>query len=303
VLLFFIDGLGVGEDDEDRNPLATGELPSLRLTRTQRPSATIGSPAMAHGLDASLGVPGLPQSATGQTSILTGVNAPAAMGKHISGFPGPRLKAILQEHSILKRVREAGRTSSFLNAFGPRFFEAPETKRRLSATTLATLASGSPFRTWNDLLEGRAVVHDLTHWRMREWGFDLPLRTPEEAGVIIAQEASLLDFTLFEYFETDRAGHDQDRQRGMRCLADIDRALQVALGRLDLQSTSVIVVSDHGNLEDLGVKTHTLNPAFFALWGSWAPTWEPMRLTDIVPLIWDALGFSEDGGGTATAGA
>jgi len=111
------------------------------------------------------------------------------------------------------------------------------------------------------------------------------------------------DFALFEYFETDRAGHDQDRQRAMRCLGDVDRALQVALGRLDLQSTSVIVVSDHGNVEDLRVKTHTLNEAFFALWGSWRPAWEPRRLTDIVPLIWEALGFTQGDGGAVSAGA
>jgi len=302
VLLFFIDGVGVGEDDADQNPLATGEFPSLRLTRSQSPYATVGPPALAHGLDASMGVPGLPQSATGQTSILTGVDAPAAMGKHISGFPGPQLKAIIQQHSILKRVREAARTATFLNAFGPRFFETPETMRRLSATTLATMASGAPFRTWVDLLEGRAVVHDLTHWRMREWGFDLPLRTPEEAGTIIAQEASLQDFALFEYFETDRAGHDQDRPRAMRCLGDIDRALQAALAHLDLRSTTVIVVSDHGNVEDLRAKTHTMNAAFFAIWGSWRPAWEPRRLTDIVPLIWEALGFSQGDGGAVSAG-
>ncbi len=304
VLLFFIDGVGVGDNDPDRNPLASGEFPTLRLTRTLRPYATIGDPTLAQdGLDASMGVPGLPQSATGQTSILTGVNAPAAMGKHISGFPGPHLRSILEQHSVLKRIREAGRSASFLNAFGPRFFEAPETKRRLSATSLATLASGAPFRTWTDLLEGRAVVHDLTHWRMREWGFDLPLRTPEEAGVIIAQEAMGQDFSLFEYFETDRAGHDQDRPRAVRCLADIDRALQAALERLDLRSTTVVVVSDHGNVEDLSVKTHTLNPAFFTLWGSWVPSWEPKSLIDIVPLIWGALGLSGEASRAPTAGA
>jgi len=306
VLLFFIDGLGVGEDDPDRNPLATGEFPSLRLTRTQRPEGTVGSPIVARGLDASMGVQGLPQSATGQTSILTGVNAPAVMGKHISGFPGPQLRGILERHSILKRIREAGRTASFLNAFAPRVFEAAENKRRLSATSLATLASGAPFRTWSDLLERRAVVHDLTHWRMREWGYDLPLRAAEEAGAIIADETAQLDFALFEYFETDRAGHDQDRPRAMRCLADLDRALQAALERLDLQSTTVIVASDHGNLEDGLVKTHTLNPAFFAIWGSWAPAWEPQRLTDIAPLIWEALGLPRGIGGDSegvTAGA
>ncbi len=301
VLLFFIDGVGVGDDDPDRNPLAAGEFTTLRLTQTQTPVSRTGPPAMARGLDASLGVPGLPQSATGQTTILTGVNAPAAMGKHISGFPGPSLRAILEEHSILKRLRESGLTASFLNAFGPRFFEMAETKRRLSATSLATMASGAPFRTWADLLEGRAVVHDLTHWRVREWGYDVPMRTAEEAGVIIAQEVMKQDFSLFEYFETDRAGHDQDRDRAMRCLSDLDRTLQVVLGRLTPESTTLIVASDHGNLEDAHVKTHTRNPALFTLWGRWAPSWEPTRLTDIVPLIWDALGRPPGSGDRATA--
>jgi hypothetical protein len=301
VLLFFIDGVGVGEDDPARNPLASDEFRTLRLTKTQRPVSDSGSPALAYGLDASLGVPGLPQSATGQTTILTGVNAPAAMRKHISGFPGPSLKPILAEHSILKRVREAGLRASFLNAFGPRFFEMAETQRRLSATSLATMASGAPFRTWADLLEGRAVVHDLTHWRVREWGYDLPLRSAEEAGAIIAREAAKQDFSLFEYFETDRAGHDQDLERARRCLSDLDRTLNVALKRLDPSSMTVIVASDHGNVEDVSVKTHTLNPAFFALWGAWTPSRQPAALTDLVPLIWEALGRPAAGAPTAAA--
>ena len=295
VLLFFIDGIGVGEDDPDVNPLATGAFPTLHLTRTQSPRARVGEPVLARGLDAGLGVPGLPQSATGQTAILTGVNAPRILGRHVSGFPGPTLRAVLESESILKRVRGAGREASFLNAFGPRFFETEATRRRLSATTLATMASGARIRTWDDLLEGKAVVHDLTHWRMREWGYDLPLRTPEEAGAIIAQESMTQDFALFEYFETDRAGHDQDHARAARCLADLDLALETALSRIDLDETTVIVASDHGNLEDMSVKTHTKNPAIFAMWGTWKPAWEPERLTDLAPLAWEAMGLPASG--------
>jgi len=297
-LLFFVDGIGVGEDDPDLNPLATGEFPSFHLTRSARPVASVGPPALAYGLDACLGVPGLPQSATGQTSILTGVNAPEVMGRHVSGFPGPTLRALLERHSILKQVRESGKSASFLNAFGPRFFEAPETARRLSATSLATLASGAPFRTWTDLVEGRAVVHDLTHWSMRAHGFDLPERDPKEAGAIIAREASSLDFALFEYFETDRAGHDQDRERAMRCLGDLDKALETVLANTDLTRSVVVVASDHGNLEDASTHTHTRNPAFFAAWGNVAGLPRPERLTDLVPFLLGAIG-----GGPARARA
>src|SRR6266850_269082 len=253
VLLFFIDGIGVGSSDPERNPLATG-----------------------------------------QTAILTGVNAPAVMGHHLSGFPGPTLRRVLFEHSILKQVRERGRSATFLNAFRPEYFEMPHAQRRLSATSLATLASGARFRSWEDLLEGRAVTHDLTHWRMRERGYELPERTPEEAGAIIAEEAMQNDLSLFEYFETDRAGHAQDRERAMRCLGDLNRALETVLDRADLGRLTVMVVSDHGNLEDLTVKTHTLNPAIFAAWGP--ATGEPdavtpRRLTDIAPFTLHMLGL------------
>jgi hypothetical protein len=292
VLLFFIDGLGVGTDEPDVNPLASGDFPTLTLTASRQPASRSGLvPVLAHGVDASLGVPGLPQSATGQTSILTGVNAPAVMGRHVSGFPGPTLRAILAEHSILKRIRDAGRSAGFLNAYGTTFFQTEPSRRRLSATSLATIASGSPFRTFEDLIEGRAVVHDLTHWRMRERGYDIPLRTPEEAGAIIAEQAMLQDFSLFEYFETDRAGHDQDRERAMRCLGDLDRALQVVLSGVDLSVMTVLVVSDHGNVEDGRVKTHTLNPAFFAAWGAVDGMAMPERLTDLAPIVFRTLGI------------
>jgi 2,3-bisphosphoglycerate-independent phosphoglycerate mutase len=279
----------VGEDDPTRNPLATGEFPTLSLTHTLKPSSSVGPPAIAHGLDACLGVAGLPQSATGQTSILTGVNAPKVMGRHVSGFPGPTLRSVIEKHSILKRVREAGGTASFLNAFGPGFFQMPEASRRLSATSLATLSAGAPFRTWADLLEGRAVVHDLTHWRMRDRGYDLPLRLAEEAGAIVARESARQDFALFEYFETDRAGHDQDRDRAMRCLADLSRALETTLAGIDLDRHLVVVASDHGNLEDLATKTHTRNPAFFAAWGNVEGLADPECLTDLAPLILRAI--------------
>lgn len=294
VLLFFIDGIGVGSDDPDRNPLATGEFPTLRLTETMTPESRVGPPRAAWGVDAALGVPGLPQSATGQTAILTGVNAPMIMGHHMSGFPGPTLRRVLFEHSVMKKIRERGLSATFLNAFRPEYFEMAHAQRRLSATSLATLASGARFRSWEDLLEGRAVTHDLTHWKVRERGYDLPMRTPEEAGAIIGDEAMQNDFSLFEYFETDRAGHAQDRERAMHCLGDLNRALETVLGRVDLGVLTVLVVSDHGNLEDMTVATHTRNPAIFAMWGPDAGESAavlPRQLTDIAPFTLRALGI------------
>ena len=135
-------------------------------------------------------------------------------------------------------------------------------------------------------------MHDLTHWRMRERGYDIPLRPAAEAGEIIAREAMRLDFALFEYFETDRAGHDRDRERARRCLRDLDRALDTVLRTVDLETTTVLVASDHGNLEDASVRTHTLNPAYFAAWGSGAKRngASVRALTDLAPLAMRLLG-------------
>jgi hypothetical protein len=292
VLLFFIDGIGVGLDEPAVNPLASEAWPALRLTKGFTPhSSAAGNPAFAGGLDASLGVPGLPQSATGQTAILTGVNAPAALGRHVSGFPGPALQEILRSHSLFQTLTEAGQSATFLNAFGPRFFENADgadptrPRRRLSATTLAAMAGGGPIRNWDDLARGRAVAHDLTHWRMRDYGFDLAPRAAGEAGAILARETMRNDFSLFEYFETDKAGHAQDAAAAARCLTDLNAALEAVLAGVDLRETLVLVASDHGNLEDSRVKTHTLNPAFFTAWGALDGLPVPESLVGIAPLV------------------
>ncbi|HMK39180.1 MAG TPA: metalloenzyme, partial [Bacteroidota bacterium] len=87
VLMLFLDGVGIGVKDPHVNPLFAarmtalralfgGELPSLGRRRISR------GPATVLPLDATLGVPGLPQSGTGQASLFTGINGAALAGKH-----------------------------------------------------------------------------------------------------------------------------------------------------------------------------------------------------------------------------
>ena len=84
VLLVFVDGVGIGPDDEDLNPFvracARGLIPTLQGLMGGTP-ATLTQPradspgASVFPLDATLGVEGVPQSGTGQAALLTGVNA------------------------------------------------------------------------------------------------------------------------------------------------------------------------------------------------------------------------------------
>src|SRR5215217_9193982 len=105
VLLIFIDGVGIGTRGP-HNPLDGLESEFFSIFEGEEPRLPFeGRMAVT---DTRLGVAGLPQSATGQTAILTGVNASKLIGRHLHGYPSPRLKQALSEHSIYKRIIARG---------------------------------------------------------------------------------------------------------------------------------------------------------------------------------------------------
>jgi hypothetical protein len=94
LLFLFLDGVGLGTDNPMINPFAGAAMPNLRSLLGGQPlvasAAPIESPrATLLPLDACLGVPGAPQSATGQATLLTGRNVPAELGYHYGPKPNP----------------------------------------------------------------------------------------------------------------------------------------------------------------------------------------------------------------------
>ncbi len=269
-ILFFIDGFGWGGDDPAVNPQHAYGGDLLRLPPVA--AAADGPVPLPRGgwarpIDAVLGVPGVPQSATGQTTLLTGVNAQAAIGKHLTGFPNDALRAILLEHSVLKQVVGLGHTACFLNAFRDPFFDFPrERQLRYSATTVANLAADLPFFRPEDIVAGRSIYQEFTNADLRARGFAVPLLTPEAAGRVLGEAAGRHDFVLFEYFQSDKAGHSAEHARVGGELAKLDAFLGVAL---DAKPADVLLVicSDHGNLEDVTTRRHTVNPVPLMAWG------------------------------------
>ncbi|MGE5529754.1 MAG: hypothetical protein ACM3X6_11520 [Patescibacteria group bacterium] len=300
MILIFLDGVGLGSSDPDRNPLAShGVMPWLervmgrRLLRGELPFWCAGGGGAA--ADAVLGVPGLPQSATGQATLLTGVNAQALLGRHQNGFPGPRLRRLLEERSIFRQLREAGCTGTFANAFTAEYFAAVATGRwRHSATTLSALAGGVRLRFLRELLAGLAVYQDITRETLRERGYDVPLTGPDEAGSCLIRIASAFDFTLFEYFQTDAAGHSRDMDLARARLGQVDRFLAGVMARADPASELIVVASDHGNIEDLGVRTHTANSVPVLAWGCGARGFLEglVRLDQVAPRIVETLNMT-----------
>jgi 2,3-bisphosphoglycerate-independent phosphoglycerate mutase len=304
VFLCFIDGVGLGADDAAVNPLVLARMPALRSLLGGRPLVRGAVPWTAPGLkvvatDPRLDVPGLPQSATGQTAIFTGQNAAQAIGRHLHAYPTPNLRAMLEVHSIFKQVKALGRRGTFLNAFGPQFFTwvaegqplHPDRRYRPSASTVAALAAGvEAFRSIEQLQAGQAVAFDIDHAVMRERGYALPMLDPAEAGRRAARIAGDHDFTLYEHFLTDKAGHARDMAEAIRVLERLDAFLGGLLEALP-PDVLLVITSDHGNIEDLSVKSHTLNDVATILKGPGAEAAaERIRsLTDITPAIIAAI--------------
>jgi len=265
VLLFFIDGLGIGSRGP-QNPLdGLEDAEPLAIFRDEIPRAF--QEGIVVPTDSSLGVEGRPQSASGQTTILTGVNVPARLGYHKQGFPNSAMLEILREQSIFLQLTRAGVSPiTFANTYTERFFD--ERPRWVSATTAAVEAAGVPFRTVTDLKAGRAVYQDFTNAMLIERNEDVTPRTAEEAAVVLASITAQNRFTLYEYFITDKVGHLQDGTRAKTVLLDLAKLVRELLNLIDLNRTSVILTSDHGNIEDLSTRNHTLNQVPTIVWGA-----------------------------------
>lgn len=292
VLLIFIDGLGLGDNDAAKNPFVRFPTPFLTWLYGKPLTKDLGGiytkKACLAPLDTLLGVAGLPQSATGQTALFTGVNAPMVMGQHVHAFPGPRLTELIKEYGMMKELLTEGYKVTSANMYTPDYMElVAKRKRRHSATTLLVLTAGLPLRSVAELEQGKAVYQDITNEMLPLLGVEnIPVIAPDLAGRRLAALAEQHDFTLFEYFQTDRAGHKMNWPAAEKIVGELDEFLG-ALYHAMPQDMLVIVTSDHGNFEDFSVKTHTYNkvPAMFFGERGMAITDEIQDLTHIKPAI------------------
>jgi hypothetical protein len=292
-VIVFLDGVGLGDADFEANPFMHVRM-QLGLTLfglphfTREVAGTITDRAALLGLDASLGVPGLPQSATGQTTILTGQNAPALLGEHYGPYPNQPLYDLLAAHSLFKILLEAQRPVAYANAYPDRFLDRIQRgKGRLSANTHAALMAGLKLRGREDLQQGQAVAALLSNDFWPEPEVELPPLNAYQAGRQLAALAQNYTLTFFEFWYSDLLGHKMEREESLTVLADLDRFFLGLLDGLDLEDSLLLVVSDHGNFEDWTTKKHTTNPALTLLAGQGAPQLAPQlhTLTDIKPAL------------------
>lgn len=295
VLFLFLDGVGIGAREPDSNPFARASLPVLTQLLGGIPYADEprleGPSALVIPLDATLSVEGMPQSGTGQTTLFTGVNAPALLGEHYGPYPDERLGMLL-EYNIFHHLQALGKKVAFANAYPAIFFDRMDrgTDRR-SATAQAAGLANVPYRSAADVREGRGVSASLTNERWPQPGDNLPVVSARQAGRNLARLARDYDFTLFEFFLTDVAGHRPARMSAVTILERIDEFVGGILAEFDLAEGLLFITSDHGNIEDSSTRRHTRNPVPAILAGA-----ERHRvaarlhsLADVTPALVDLL--------------
>ncbi len=274
VAVLFTDGVGIGARDPAVNPLCTGEY---LLSQFDDGSGTKLPPGVTRFItDTTFGVEGRPQSASNQTAIFTASPAPLRIGRHVLGYPNAELAELLAQESIVKRVVAAGRTATFANAYPVDYLDALKLPHRAgpspsevaipakylrrlkaSASQLAMAAGGVELRTFDDARAGSGLTHDIDGAVAARRGVSVPRHTARSAAQVFWSLAA--DFTLFEHYLADEAGHAKDFEAATHALSTFDAfAREVIAQRPD--DAQVLICSDHGNVEDLSVRNHTRNP-------------------------------------------
>lgn len=285
LLFIFLDGVGLGEDNPVTNPFVRARMPNIekilgghRLIANGHHSSMESDFYLAKTeratllpLDARLGIEGIPQSATGQASLLTGINVSARLGIHEGPKPTPPIIELIHNGTLFTQLIEHGRNALLLNAFPPRYFESIEVGYRIPGViALSANQAGIPLKTMTDLIEGNAISADFTAsgWRSHLGLINTPELNNVQAGERLNRLADTSDLSVFEYWITDMAGHHQDMQSACSILETLDDVIGSLLNSWDDQDSLILLTSDHGNLEDLSTRHHTLNDVPLLLIGS-----------------------------------
>ncbi|MCY3935563.1 MAG: alkaline phosphatase family protein [Chloroflexi bacterium] len=301
ILLFFVDGIGLGEDDERTNPFSSAHLPTLHRISGGRRWLKGQGPwqsewARMWATDAQMGVPGRPQSASGQAALLSGCNVPAYLGEHYGPRPDARIRQLLRRRNLFLRFASCGMRVATWEAYPPSFYQALDRGRRLPASLqYAALVAGLQLRNAEDLRRGEALPGDFTGaaWR-QHFDAEFPTLTRKEAGMRLARLARDYDFSMFSYWWTDVVGHRGDLAQAVAQLELLDDVLAGLLAEWNREEDTLILTSDHGNLEAMDHGKHTENEIPTLVYGAGRDAFrEPISLQDIAPAIEKIAGIAE----------
>lgn len=303
LIFIFLDGVGIGLAAKSNPFFAAGaDYLCFYENGLLLPD---GTPIKA--IDARLGVDGMPMSATGQTSLFTGINVPRIYNQHKDSYPDRSMRKIIKENNIFTRLKKKRLNVQFLNAYpeSSHFFTPDHVKilddgefqfsaafksqsrNSLSVTTCMLLSSFTTPFSEKDILREKALYHDYSNQSLIERGLNLPVFSPEKAAEIIFNTSRDYDLLLYEFFQTDLYGHGFEIDRCEELIYNLNRLIKQLIAFLDREKDTLLITSDHGNLEDILTPLHTLNPVPLLTWGckSHELREDIKSLSDITPVV------------------
>lgn len=291
LIFAFIDGLGIGKKED--NP--------VYATKTHILADLIDNARFQ--ADASMGIEGLPQSATGQTAIFTGVNAPRVLNRHMSGQPTVSLKKVIYKSNMFSELLKMGfkvtNSNVYRDAYLRNMLDVKDRRNRPSVTSVMCMASGVSFRTVADFIKNEGVYHDITGEKLKESGYQVETISPRKAAQNLYRLSRDFDFTLYEHFMTDIAGHMAGFREAVGLIEMLDSFFDELINNMNFDEDVLIITSDHGNIEDISVHTHTMNKVPVIVLGKKAEDidFQIHSLVDIMPFVIEL--FKKNGYSTA----
>ena len=161
----------------------------------------------------------------------------------------------------------------------------------MAGPPLAARGAGLLSRHEEQLGRGEAVSSEIVNdgWQKHLGHEGLPDVTSEAAGANLARIALHHDLTLYAHYATDTAGHRGGMGGAVDALERVDSFLFGLFAEIGPEAT-VLIVSDHGNIEDTR-GGHTRNPVLGVAAGSGAERAGRMRdLREIAGFVLDHVG-------------
>lgn len=290
IVFLFVDGVGLGRGDEN-NPFSQYSYSAFEKMSDGQPFTKKALPVKKEEhffapVDANLGIEGFPQSGTGQTALFSGENAAKEIGKHFGPWPHTGVKHLLEKESVFNKTLGLGKTPHFINAYPEIFFKNAARINRWTGTTLMTKSAGIKLNGPEQVKKGEAVTAGITQkaWRDR-LEIDVPAISPQKAARQVLKQSQKFDLLLHEYYLTDKAGHSRNHKIATRHLSVYNEFLGTIINE-KRGNTTIVLSSDHGNIEDLSTKSHTRNKVpLFAYGPGAAEFFTAHSILDVTPGI------------------
>ncbi len=286
-IFIFLDGVGIGRADQQNPFYSAGD--GANYMPFFKGGCILPDKTPIKPIDACLGVNGIPMSATGQTSLFTGENIPAILNCHKDSYPDNFMRRVIKRSNIFTRLKRNAQKVRFLNVYPDNahlftpgniriqddgrllFSEIFPTGYRgmISVTSCMMLASGLIPFSKDDILNEKALYHDFSNRSLIERGVELPEFSPEKAAEIIYRTALDYDFLLYEFFQSDMFGHGYPFEDCVQLVLDLNRLIKKLISLLDIERDTLLITSDHGNLEDFTTQLHTSHPVPLLAWGKY----------------------------------